>query len=393
MTSPDAPERERANTLLEIASDDPDTVSTAELVTILVHGTPPARSVAVEAYEVVVDARPNAATSVATELHCLLDDENVRAKAAGAIAHLAERGAAPFKKSIPSLIRMVEPPIEFGRDHAVHALLVLSSQFPRDVESAVSPLLDILENEMDANSGHKNGSELANPSFGHEEPNRETGVVRFAAAQTLLHVTRERPAAAVNVIPQVGLLLDDPKARIRGVASEILGAVAKEYPDHVSPHLEKLATLLTDDPEQPVPWKAASALAMLVDEYPEEFADTVADDAGELTLLLNDTNPEVRGVGVALLTYVVEYYPNAIEPATDRLCELLTSENPLIRANAARALRDAESVVALDTLEKVARNDPNSDVQEIANAAVRQIRHHEEDELHGEEDSKGSAFE
>ncbi|KZN23309.1 hypothetical protein A4G99_14855 [Haladaptatus sp. R4] len=57
MTSSKRPGRNSANSLLETARDDPHAVSAAELVEVMVRGTPEARTVAAEAYAVVVAAR------------------------------------------------------------------------------------------------------------------------------------------------------------------------------------------------------------------------------------------------------------------------------------------------------------------------------------------------
>lgn len=374
---PEQPTRKRANSLLETAETDPDAVSAAALVEVMVRGTPPSRAIAAEAYLVVVAVRPDVAISVASDLHDLLDstDVGVRTAAAGTISHLADDDPEPFRDSVEPLLSMLESPAEGGHEQAVLALLSLSRQFPHEVEPGFSALIDLLEGRTEpgerGRSGTGRGVEFA-PATQDEDD-----LIRFAAAGTLLNVTTERPEIAVEAVPRLAPLLDDQNANVRATICELLGVVAEEHPSSVYPRLEKLTELLVSDPVHPVPWKAASTVATLADEYPEEFADAVADDADELTLFLDDPNTHIRGMGVAFLSYIAEYHPDAVEPASEKLRALLTDENPSIRANAARTLRAANVVAARDDILKMAKNDPNTDVRDVATAAARRLDHHE----------------
>ncbi|MCO8254970.1 HEAT repeat domain-containing protein [Haladaptatus sp. AB618] len=377
MTSSEKPDWARADSLLETTRSDPHAVSVAELVEVMVRGTPEARTVAAEAYAVVVAARPTVAASVASELRDSIadGDEDVRAGAARTVAHLADDDPEPFRETVEPLLPMLESPVELGREQAVFAVLALSRRFPIDVEPGFSALLRLLEAETEPveREPHIPGRE-PNPSgreFGHARA--ENDVVRFAAARTLRNVATERPETAVEAVAHFGPLLDDRNADVRATACEVFAVVAEERTPAVRPQLGKLVELLVSDPEHPVPWKAASALAELTDEYPEAFADAVVGDADELALFLDDPDPDVRGLGVAFLSYLAEYHPEAVERASGPLRTLLTDENPLIRANAVRTLRTANAVSPAD-LREVAENDPDPDVRDVAATAVRRLR-------------------
>lgn len=382
MMSPERPNLERADSLLKTARDDPHAVPATELVEVLVRGTPQARTVAAEAYSAVVAARPTVAASVASELHDLLGDEDddVRVGAARTVAHLADDEPEPFRRTIEPLLPMLEQPI--GRNQVVFAILALSRRFPREVEPSVSALVRFLEAETDPIEREPN---TGGREFDHTRA--ENDAVRFAAARILLNVATERPETVLEEVNRLEPLLDDRNGNVRATACEILAVVAEERIRAVRPQLEKLVKLLVSDPEHPVPWKAALALAVLIDEYPEAFADAVADDANELTLFLDDPDPNVRGMGVAFLSYLAEYHPEAVEQTSENLRTLLTDENPSIRANAVRTLQTVNAVSPAE-LREMAENDSNSDVQDVAAAALQRSHRHEE-----EEDSKGSALE
>ena len=395
------PTRNRADSLLETARDDSQAVSTAELVEVMVRGTPQAQGIAAEAYSVVAADRPTVTVSVVSELRDSLDDEDedVRAGAARTVAHLADDDPEPFQGTVKPLLTMLEPPIELGREQAVFAILALSRRFPREVEAGFSALLRLLEVEIKSVEMEWNA---AGREF--DDTRGKSDIVRFAATRALLNVATERPETAMEAVDRLVPLLDDRNADVRATTCEILAVVAEERPRAVRPQLEKLVELLVSDPEHPVPWKASSALAELTVEYPEAFADAVVGDVDELSLFLDDSDPNVRGMGVAFLSYLAEYHPEAVEETSGTLHTLLMDENPSIRANAVRTLQDANAG-SPDEFREVAENDSNPDVRDIAAAAMEQLCRLENEEQGGnraettdgedgeEEDSKGSALE
>lgn len=371
---------EDAEALHKTAESTPDDVATETLTALLVRGTPDARQEAGQAYDKVTAARSDAAEEVANEFKIMLasDDPDLQRRTAAAVGDLVDRHPSAYRRTIPVLVDIVDSAGSTADNHVLNALAELARYHPEEIQSAVSALLTVILSQMPREEDAVQGPSHPDSMDQSSPIDQESGdTSRVAAARTLALVANECPETVVDMVDQVELLLSDPDAGVRGAACEVVGAVARTRPDTVHHLLDGLATLLLEDPQYSVVWRAATALAALAGEHPRDLADAIAQDPTGVTILLVDTDTDVRRIGVGLLSYMAEYHPEVVDPVLNDLRDCLADDDPGVRANAARALGDAGKTVSLGPLAELAENDPDQEVQEIAATAVRTIQQHD----------------
>jgi HEAT repeat protein len=76
---------------------------------------------------------------------------------------------------------------------------------------------------------------------------------------------------------------------------------------------------------------------------------------------------------MSIVTRLAKAAPDAVQPASNEVIELLEADDAEIRMNACSALKYMNTKSALPNLKKVRANDPDREIREAAKQAIEQI--------------------
>jgi len=186
-------------------------------------------------------------------------------------------------------------------------------------------------------------------------------------------IAKRHPEEVLPVIRNLLRYIKDQEAENRVAATAAIGYVADDFPDAVSesafPTLFEL--LETDHPTLRA--NVAGVIADLANEFPERVRPAVPLAIDRL----DDEDEKARYNATSILAHVADEYPEAVEPAIDPLVEMLGDDFHATRNNACWALGLLRANEAREKLEDLRRNDPDEDVQQGADWALRQIERSE----------------
>ena len=194
------------------------------------------------------------------------------------------------------------------REYAASTLATEAAERPGDVRSAVSALIDRLEDEA---------------------------AIRSHATAALAAVARSHPSAIQDGVPALTDRLAG-SATVRADAVEALNAVAVDDPLAITESVEPLTAYVTDD-DTAVCQRATAALAAVARESPEIVAPVIT----AVAAATDHEQTAVRASTVETLESIVEAHPEVLsgeEAVTARLLDRLEDE-PDIRADAMAAIR------------------------------------------------------
>lgn len=379
----------RANELLATARRDPGAVDAAAFRDLFDANDPAARRSAVDGLRVLTGHDGAALVDAGDSLAALLSDPDpeVRNVAAAAFADLGTFDAARLEPVAADLAALLDDEYELARWSALEALTRIAGvipdavrpfadrivpfldadaervrvdaaaclaavavEHPETVTDAVPRLLDLLAAEDGRRASGEDGSLDATRVDGQfaervaraeAERFERRRSVRRAAGRAVAAVARDDPDAVVPAAGDLAALLSDPDPEARGVAAEVLLALAGARPSAVDSHCEALARRLsTEEDAAFVAAPAVQALAALSDESPERVRAAVRehDSVDTLQALLGADAAPVRGSAAALLALVGDADPDAVAPAAERLHELRDDDADYVRAAANDAL-------------------------------------------------------
>lgn len=221
----------------------------------------------------------------------------------------------------------------------------------------------------------------------------ESLAVTRTAVEALVPITEARPGILRDDLDSLVPLVTAGPADVAVPAAQVLGTVAVDSPDAVAAHVEDLCG-----------WLVAEELPAVDDELPdsiehaatrEAIRNTVTEERERLryvrettanvvvaaseadptclagtvdTLggLLDDPNPVVVGAAVDALGLLAEVDADAVAPVRDSLYPCLDHDAPTVRARTVRTLGLAGDVESLSRLRELADSDPDEDVRELA---------------------------
>lgn len=200
-------------------------------------------------------------------------------------------------------------------------------------------------------------------------------IVRENAAVSLLRVAEADPGAVAEGMESAFQLLNkqgDPN--VQCPLLESIRMVADWQPDEY-PSKEGIATItdiLTDwdAPEQQK--QAAFVLAHVAEHRPNLVVSAVSSHTDCITELLVSDYPLGRYAGATLLSHVAERKPTAVTTPPDPLIELLYDNHKIVRGAALWALKYIGTPEEKTLIEKVAANDPDPEISDLA----EEVAHH-----------------
>lgn len=322
---------------------------------------------------------------IANQLPALLDlladeDSLVRANATKTIAILLSRDPeAVAGRIVPAIPRLIE---QFGTDLAVdsyvlHVLQSLAEERPKEVAAHLETLLSVFDDEYV-------GSVLEQPDLGLSEENgaasgaaaveasaeavQQEGIERRntnqeLAAITIAKIVDECPEAVPELVSYVEPSLDNVKSSRAGNAMAIVGYLAEEHTDNITPLTDKIAAVLIGSDDVTTKVQSARTLALIAERSPERVSLVVGAEMERVLELLDVNDTELQAVVLGLLSYVAEIDPETVEQGRDRFVEFLDHENAYVRGNTVLTLKfvDPGAVPA-----NLASSDPDEYVREMA---------------------------
>ncbi|ACV49387.1 outer membrane protein assembly factor BamB family protein [Halomicrobium mukohataei] len=225
--------------------------------------------------------RPTAPASPAESAEAPLDDGDVRAGAALALAAVARDRPDAVVPAVDGLRQCLTDTHPGLRGNAALALAAVAEARPEEIRPAVPGLRTLLSEartETRATVTPAEYPESIRPLVAELRSlrNDERDTARAAGAIALKNVARAAPGSVVTAVDALLTLLDEEKAATRTAAVEALKNVASERPAAIEPAVDDLQTSLDDD-DRRVREAAERTLAMLDGASTESAA---VEDAG-----------------------------------------------------------------------------------------------------------------
>lgn len=202
----------------------------------------------------------------------------------------------------------------------------------------------------------------------------DRGLYLGHVASVLAAVAIDHPGELADRVPDLVAVLE--REELPGVRSPILAtiqAIAETNPEAAASAMDPVASVLKEDPTASVYEKAAWILAWLAEGGVEGIEDALAGLEPRIEAGLEEENDEVRGATIALLSYLAERDPAAVDDFLPAVRDMLDADNPQHRGMAVWTLAFAGSVEDRDRLERIADEDPHEYVRGAAEEGAAMI--------------------
>lgn len=255
------------------------------------------------------------------------------------------------------------------RQHACAVCLHLAADSPDDAVQYVDVLLEAFEDE--------------------------SVVVVQRAAAALVTIAEAHPEVFEGAGKIVIDLYDHDISTVRVYAAKLLAQIAVDHPAFLEPTIESLVeALAAEDSIEPVSADtsveeatmdairrqdaeeqkraqlaretAANVVVSIAEHRPASLVPTVE----QLTTLLHEDATPVVAAVVDALGVVAEAHPDAVQESIPDLVDLLGHDDAVVRARAVRALGFAGAEDQTEAVRRIAENDPDEDLRELAAETV-----------------------
>lgn len=400
--------------LLEETEDDPASVPLERVIETIRDVEPSEYLVLFRAIINLLDEDPTLSDDLIEALIAELDadDEGTRVAAMRTLVNLSALEPDEIVSALPEILEHREDPFAPARGSSLQVLLVLAEKRPEEVidrldvlspyvtdevpyvgEVAVKtmrslandhpdelahhvdPVIDFLADPPEVPSGERQRWMRYHPTYREK---REMGHITTSDRERLLttvaayvaQLAGERPDALHEHVETLGDVIERERSNyVREHLLEAIGAVAADDPDAAADAIEPVAAVLEDARTAPLIAAASWTLAWLAEGHSTEVSDAVAEELPAVVEGLDADDDELAQGSAALLSYVAEHEPEAVEPALPQVRELLDSEEPQIRGLAVWIVGYVGEEDDRERLAELEREDPHPAVQSAAGEA------------------------
>ena len=181
-------------------------------------------------------------------------------------------------------------------------------------------------------------------------------------------LSKTHPDALLPVLDTLIDGISEDDVNIQSNALATLGRIVSTYPNVGSGAVDEIAELLVHE-NATVRKNAVGLLGDIAQEYQRHVAVHIA----TIAACLRDDEGIVRRNASITLVRCGEADPEAIRQQSDLLEHALTDDQREVRRNACVLIGNAEPSVSTDGLERLAEDDPDAKVKEMAQWALSQI--------------------
>ncbi|MFB6153649.1 MAG: HEAT repeat domain-containing protein [Halodesulfurarchaeum sp.] len=370
---------ERARNLLEMARSEPEAIDVEAFDTLLSAEDPQARRYAIDGLQVLAARNPAAVADRADQLTALLTDPEPEVRAGASSAFADRIDPALVAETTDTLAGLLDDQYPIVRWNALEALVRAAREDPGTCQSFVDDIVPFLD---------------ADPEEVRLHAARFLAVVASAkppvvapAVDRLFDILRTNSDVTVGIEPEMRQHGAVPQSRIDQLTEGVLGrkrdlrqaaghaiyAVAEERPTVVEQDLETLVTLL-EDPDPQVRHVVLAVLFAVGDHYAERIAahaDQIAeriDDDHEGRMVRAAASQTLAAIGTERPAVVA----SVVVDRAKAIAELLDHDDPAVRASAADllALVADDDEDAIDPVREALRRRTDDDVEYVRDAAA-----------------------
>ncbi|MFB6202193.1 MAG: HEAT repeat domain-containing protein [Halorhabdus sp.] len=371
--------RERANELLDMARSNPDATSAEAFDELLTAADPRARRYAIDGLQVLASQEPAALTDRVDRLTDLLTDPDQEVRAGASNAFAERLPGSSVAETASTLAELLDDEYPLVRWNALEALVRAARVDPETCQSFVGDVAPFLDADSEQVRLHATRFlavvATARPDAVAPAVDRLSDVLRTDADVTVGVEPEMRGHESVSPsrIEQLQEGVVGRRRDLRQTAGHAIYAVAEEQPSAVEDEIEQLLTLL-DDPDPQVRHVVLAVLFAVGDRYAKRIAghvETIAarfDDDQESRMVRAAASQALAAVG----TGQPESVASAVVDRVDVVTELLDHEEPSVRASAASllALVAATDEDAIDPAREELRRLTDDDVAFVREAAT-----------------------
>ncbi|GAB3705231.1 hypothetical protein GCM10028858_22380 [Halorubrum pallidum] len=198
------------------------------------------------------------------------------------------------------------------------------------------------------------------------------GTADAETRQWIMHyfarLSKTHPDALLPVLDTLIDGISEDEINIQSNALATLGRIVATYPNVGSGLVDDIAELLVH-----VDSKVRKNAVGLLGDIAQEYQRHVAVHAATIAMCLRDDEGLVRRNASIALVRCGEADPETIRQQSDLLEQALTDDQPEVRRNACALIGNAKPSVSTERLERLAEDDPNPKVKEMAQWALSQI--------------------
>jgi hypothetical protein len=411
-----------SSNLVELAREEPTSVTDEQLAELIEQAAEEYDTAAREALQVVANAEPNRAGTMADELAVHIETALDPGPALTTTVELASLYGERMGAAAPALVDRLDDGGDTttraaqalaqigpaagdaltGQTERIRALLtdeammrwVAGTELARSVAESnpavVVDLLDelfaVLERESDSTLDTVDttselvddeglGFERVEETLEEERDRQST--LRSAKARAAEAIAAAAPADSEPLLGHLDRMvllvesLEHPSARY-GIV-DALAPVAEQYPREAMAALDALVGRLDAGGLPENLGRVARVLGFLADADEQRVAEAVRPNLDAVLELLAADNEGVNGAAVGLLMYVAEQYPDEVAEGTDALLDLLDARDDSVRGSAAWVLGTVGEDAARERLVAVSEEDRSEEVRQAAAHAADRI--------------------
>ena len=174
------------------------------------------------------------------------------------------------------------------------------------------------------------------------------------------------------LFPVLNILVDGAigdNTRIQSNALAALGEIVSSYPYVGCGLIDEMIELLEHESST-----VRKNAAGLLGDIAQEYQHLVVDHAAPIAACLTDEDPHVRQNASTALVRCGEADPEAIRRESKMIEHALTDDQPAVRRSACVLIGNAKMSVPDEDLERLAEDDPDTQIKNMAQWALKQIK-------------------